>query len=37
VEPGSKEKVAQLIEAAGATVLPVAVAPKGVRVKVSGR
>lgn len=37
VEPGSKEKVGAVIEAAGATVLPVTVAPKGVRVKVSGR
>jgi D-glycero-alpha-D-manno-heptose-7-phosphate kinase len=36
VEPGAKEKVGQLIAQAGATVLPVKVAPKGVTVKASG-
>jgi D-glycero-alpha-D-manno-heptose-7-phosphate kinase len=36
VEPGAKEKVGQLIAQAGATVLPVKVAPKGVPVKASG-
>lgn len=36
VEPGTKEKVGALIEQAGATVLPVKVAPKGVTVKASG-
>lgn len=35
VERGSKEKVSAAIEAAGATVLPVSVAPKGVHIKVS--
>jgi D-glycero-alpha-D-manno-heptose-7-phosphate kinase len=33
VEPGAKERVGGLIEKAGATVLPVQVAPKGVTVK----
>jgi D-glycero-alpha-D-manno-heptose-7-phosphate kinase len=36
VEPGTKDKVGRLIEQAGATVLPVKVAPKGVTVKASG-
>jgi len=36
VEPGTKEKVGALIEKAGATVLPVKVAPKGVTVKATG-
>ena len=36
VEPGTKEKVGALIEKAGATVLPVKVAPKGVMVKATG-
>ncbi len=35
IEPGSKEKVWQAIEREGATVLPVTVAPKGVRVSVT--
>lgn len=35
VEPGSKEAVTRAIEAEGATVLPVAVAGKGVRVRVA--
>jgi D-glycero-alpha-D-manno-heptose-7-phosphate kinase len=35
VEPGTKEQVGALIEKAGATVLPVKVAPKGVVVKAS--
>ncbi|MBI4910856.1 MAG: hypothetical protein HY820_45005 [Acidobacteria bacterium] len=33
IEPGSKPKVTQAIEGAGATVLPVTVAPKGVQVR----
>jgi len=35
VEPGAKAAVTAAIEAQGATVLPVSVAPRGVRVKVS--
>jgi D-glycero-alpha-D-manno-heptose-7-phosphate kinase len=35
VERGAKERVSNAIAAAGATVLPVAVAPKGVQVKVA--
>ena len=35
VEPGAKERVAAVIEAEGATVLPVVVAPRGVRVSVA--
>ncbi len=34
VEPGTKEKVSAVIEAEGAQVLPVKVAPSGVKVKV---
>jgi D-glycero-alpha-D-manno-heptose-7-phosphate kinase len=33
---GTKEKVSRVVEAEGAAVLPVCVAPRGVRVKVSG-
>ena len=33
VEPGAKEAVTRAIEAEGATVLPVSVAPRGVRVR----
>ncbi len=33
VEPGTKEAVSRAIEAEGATVLPVSVAPKGVRIR----
>jgi D-glycero-alpha-D-manno-heptose-7-phosphate kinase len=33
VEPGTKEAVTRAIEAEGATVLPVSVAPRGVRVR----
>ncbi|HUQ95623.1 MAG TPA: hypothetical protein VM120_28355 [Bryobacteraceae bacterium] len=36
VDRGAKERVARVIQTEGATVLPVAVAPKGVRVKVAG-
>ena len=36
VEPGAKEAVSRAIEGEGAEVLPVSVAPKGVRVKVTG-
>ncbi len=36
VEPGSKAAVSGVIEREGATVLPVSVAPRGVRVKVDG-
>ena len=35
VEPGTKETVGVLIKKAGATVLPVKVAPKGVTVRAS--
>jgi D-glycero-alpha-D-manno-heptose-7-phosphate kinase len=35
VEPGSKDAVGRAIEAEGAHVMPVSVAPKGVRVRVS--
>jgi D-glycero-alpha-D-manno-heptose-7-phosphate kinase len=34
VEPGAKEKVARVIESAGAQVLPAKVAPRGVSLKV---
>ena len=34
VEHGARERVGRMIEAAGGTVLPVQVAPKGVRVKI---
>jgi D-glycero-alpha-D-manno-heptose-7-phosphate kinase len=34
VEPGAKQRVAETIESAGAVVLPVKVAPKGVRVRI---
>lgn len=36
VEPGTKEAVARAIQAEGAEILPVSVAPKGVSLKVSG-
>ncbi len=36
VEPDAREKVAAVIEAAGAKVLPVKVAPRGVTVRTSG-
>ncbi len=35
VEPGAKQRVASIIAAEGATVLPVKVAPRGVKVKAS--
>lgn len=37
VEPDAKERVRQLVEAEGATVLPVAVASRGVRVSASAK
>jgi D-glycero-alpha-D-manno-heptose-7-phosphate kinase len=35
IEPGTRQAVAQAIEAEGATVLPVSIAPRGVRVRVA--
>jgi D-glycero-alpha-D-manno-heptose-7-phosphate kinase len=35
VEPGAKERVSQAIQREGATILPVTVAPRGVRVQAS--